>query len=605
MPIQLTDLKRTEHVARLVQRRVAAVEGAPHLARRTGTFVAHAVDEKIDALLRRPFAEVEFQREDDPRAAMRPPKKGTHPVLGCRREFQIPQMHLPPKRPPLDPEGSRKQFPMLVRTRQPVELQMMAGHQFVKHRRPREMAVVRPQALHFLLLGHRLGRIRHEDVVATEEERRDLLLLRRHHLEQPDVGCERWHGDEVVRLHVVHRFQGEIAHQRGLRPGLDVILLHLFERCFPVVSATHLPRRPLQLGVDPRKLALGDRDQFLRRVGDHFAFKVGDQPLATDRIADHRLLPRRRVDPDDLLAQELAVIVHRRRELLVRIACPPTEYGIVAVEGLEPLVERLLQLVEPVGRPKRDNLARHQRFNFVLRLADLALLRRLQSRLDRGPGPLQRLGHRFERGCGGFAVDRLESTPRLLEMRHLFGKRQQRRHLVCPRLVAIDQSQFVREMRAEQCGVDPAFDPELVVGDRGEFLLPRHEELAAALRARRRPGYIVEAIKVVAVGHETLDELAQFARVWRRQRGDVRHVVRGRTSNGRIRLGGMRERGSQAKPSEAGSGALHARHSTASPAAGQTATAVLAPRLGFLGWVDHIKSTYLNRTICFLHSIPG
>src|SRR5579859_1479780 len=57
--VQLADLQRAEHIARLVERTIIAGERAAHFGRGVVAFVADAVDQVIDALLRRPFAEVE------------------------------------------------------------------------------------------------------------------------------------------------------------------------------------------------------------------------------------------------------------------------------------------------------------------------------------------------------------------------------------------------------------------------------------------------------------------------------------------------------------------------------------------------------------------
>src|SRR5206468_419263 len=106
------------------------------------TVVADALDEEIHALLRRPFAEVEFQRKDNPRAAVRAPEKCAHAILGRRDEFQIPEVEFPPERPALDPKRCVEKLAMLVRTLAPPSLEVMAGHEFVKDGGSCEVAVV-------------------------------------------------------------------------------------------------------------------------------------------------------------------------------------------------------------------------------------------------------------------------------------------------------------------------------------------------------------------------------------------------------------------------------------------------------------------------------
>src|SRR5882672_8092876 len=56
--VERAQLDRAHHVTDLVERGIVAVERATHLARRCVPVVTDAIDEEIDALLRRPFAEV-------------------------------------------------------------------------------------------------------------------------------------------------------------------------------------------------------------------------------------------------------------------------------------------------------------------------------------------------------------------------------------------------------------------------------------------------------------------------------------------------------------------------------------------------------------------
>src|SRR5262249_51249708 len=106
--IQAAKLHRTEHIAGLIEWRVAAVERAPHLRGGAGLFMSHALDQKIDALLGRPFAEMKFEGKDDPCAAVGAPEKRADAVLRGRDEFQIPEVKFPPHRPAFDPKWSLK-----------------------------------------------------------------------------------------------------------------------------------------------------------------------------------------------------------------------------------------------------------------------------------------------------------------------------------------------------------------------------------------------------------------------------------------------------------------------------------------------------------------
>ncbi len=96
------------------------------------------------------------------------------------------------------------------------------------------------------------------------------------------------------------RLGREFAHQPRLLSRIEMLGLHVFERGVPVVPEPELGRRQLQLLDAPRVFALRDRDQFGRRVGEHFVLEVDLDRLRPDRVSDDRLVSLR-LDSHDLL----------------------------------------------------------------------------------------------------------------------------------------------------------------------------------------------------------------------------------------------------------------------------------------------------------------
>ena len=89
------------------------------------------------------------------------------------------------------------------------------------------------------------------------------------------------HGDEILLPHVVDRFEQHVADDRRLPAGLDVHAFDLLERLLPVVAESHLRATPCCIScVAPREFLLGERDELLWRVRDHFVREILDQPRA-------------------------------------------------------------------------------------------------------------------------------------------------------------------------------------------------------------------------------------------------------------------------------------------------------------------------------------
>src|SRR5258706_3321008 len=104
--------------------------------------MANAIDQKINRLLRRHLAQMKIERENDSRASMRSPEKHPDAVLRAPGKIQVPQKHFPIKRPAFAEKRRLKHAPVRAITRSHESLQMVAGNQFVEHRRAAEMNIV-------------------------------------------------------------------------------------------------------------------------------------------------------------------------------------------------------------------------------------------------------------------------------------------------------------------------------------------------------------------------------------------------------------------------------------------------------------------------------
>src|SRR5262245_35609060 len=116
-------------------------------------------DQQVDALLWRHLFEMEAQRENDPGAAMTAPEEKPDAVFRRFRETAIPEKQFPVERPSLTPERCAEQSSIRFITLGHKALQVMAGNQFVMHRRARKMRIIPTHAHHLLFMRHGVGRI--------------------------------------------------------------------------------------------------------------------------------------------------------------------------------------------------------------------------------------------------------------------------------------------------------------------------------------------------------------------------------------------------------------------------------------------------------------
>ena len=152
--------------------------------------------------------------------------------------------------------------------------------------RVREVDVVAAHRLQPRVVLHRVGGIRDEDLRAAEEERgRQLALGRQHHHPERFAG-DRRHGDQVVLAQVVDRVvRAGRAPSRAAVPARraspSLSRPPSSSRCRSPISL----RRLDHLRDRPGVLLVAERNQFLRRVGDHLVGEVADQSVAAARRA--------------------------------------------------------------------------------------------------------------------------------------------------------------------------------------------------------------------------------------------------------------------------------------------------------------------------------
>src|SRR6476646_5713852 len=111
---------------------------------------------------------------------------------------------------------------------------MVPGIQLVKDSRVREMRIVAAKAHHLVFFRHLVGRIRNENLLAAEEEWSNALTSWTHHLHVPVFFRKLWYRHPVMLRKEIFGLSREVADEIGLLAGLDVGLLHLFHRRFPV-----------------------------------------------------------------------------------------------------------------------------------------------------------------------------------------------------------------------------------------------------------------------------------------------------------------------------------------------------------------------------------
>ena len=239
----------------------------------------------------------------------------------------------------------------------------------------------------------------------------------------------------------------QVAHQVGLAARLDVGVLDLLHRRFPVVAESHLPRRGLDLRQTERVLALGDRDQLLRRVGDHLVVEILLEPVRADRLAHDR--PRvgtgPRLGADDALAQGARVARERRVQLLGGLLHPPGKDRIVAVVVAEPAGDHAAHVVDVIGGAVGDSPGDLRR-GAACPASRIELLAQAVDLFRRGG-----------EGAGGSAgIDCLETAACVLEREQSICKGKQRRCFGAQLVAPVEQRDLMFQVAIEQHVIHPS-----------------------------------------------------------------------------------------------------------------------------------------------------
>ena len=93
-------------------------------------------------------------------------------------------------------------------------------------------------------------------------------------------GAEPWKIPALADL--VRPARGENVRLTAGRHGR---LFRLLDSALPVIAEAHRARGLLHLGLAPGEVAVGERDQLLRRIGDHVVAEVGDETFPAARLA--------------------------------------------------------------------------------------------------------------------------------------------------------------------------------------------------------------------------------------------------------------------------------------------------------------------------------
>ena len=180
--------------------------------------------------------------------------------------------------------------PVRVVARRHETLQVMARNQLVKHGGVREVRIVAAHAHQLVFVRHVGRRIRHVDLLATEEERAIIrcrsgviISMRQSSRASGGIVTQSWLVEELLGL------LREVADQLGLLAGFDV-------RCSSPSRAPPSSRRRIPCRARPSwprsrlnaysRLPIAISSS--ARVGDHLVREVGCESLGADGIADDR-----------------------------------------------------------------------------------------------------------------------------------------------------------------------------------------------------------------------------------------------------------------------------------------------------------------------------
>ena len=134
-----------------------------------------------------------------------------------------------------------------------------------------------------------------------------------------------------------------------------MFLADVIQRFLPVAQA-EVVHGAFHFLFTPGEFAVGDVDQFLRRVGDELGGECIEQRFAPDRIADHRLVLLV-FNADEFFANVFCVLFEVLFELLIGLAHPPGEHRIVTGVKIIPALQDAAGVVDFLRGAICDNFA--------------------------------------------------------------------------------------------------------------------------------------------------------------------------------------------------------------------------------------------------------
>ena len=130
--------------------------------------------------------------------------------------------------------------------------------------------VVAAHALELLKGGHGARGERYADQRPAGEKRIHQLALGRHHLHAERLSLDLGNRDQFVSAQEIDGLPHQIADHVGLLARRGVPVLDLVDRPLPIVAEPQGARGVLHFRLAPGELLVGQLDQLLGGIGDHF-----------------------------------------------------------------------------------------------------------------------------------------------------------------------------------------------------------------------------------------------------------------------------------------------------------------------------------------------
>ncbi len=165
----------------------------------------------------------------------------------------------------------------------------MAGDEFVWGDDAHEVAVIAAHGGDFVVVGHGVGGVGDaHGGLSVDGVGHGFLAVWRDHFETPDFFGEWGDGDEIVLFEEVDGAVGFGDGEGWLAAWGDVGEFDFFDGSFG--GGAHGGGGGGELGFAPCELAVGDFDEFLWGVGDHFVGEACGEGGGADGVADERVI---------------------------------------------------------------------------------------------------------------------------------------------------------------------------------------------------------------------------------------------------------------------------------------------------------------------------